>query len=72
MVLSRKYIQPMEIHWLLIVDTRKTCVILGFQRAMAPDHSHFYSRFRENCALVRLSSTLCPCETNIISLAPQS
>ena len=29
MVFSRKYIQSMEVHWLVLMGTRKTCVTLG-------------------------------------------
>jgi len=37
MVLSRKNIQSVEIHWPLLVGTWKTCVAFGLRRASTPD-----------------------------------
>jgi len=38
MVFRGKYIQSVEIYWLFLVGTRKTCVILDLHHATTPDH----------------------------------
>ena len=37
MVLSRQYLQRMEIHWFIHMDTRKTCVSRGIYHTTSPD-----------------------------------
>ena len=62
----------MEIVGLLIMDTRKAWVTLDFQYVLALDLCHLYSRFGEECALVRLCLTSYDCKTDIINVAPRS
>lgn len=52
----------------------KRLLLLTFNMRCLLIISHFYSRFRENCALVRstVTSTSCHCKPDIINLAPRS
>ena len=47
----------MENHWLVFVDTRKTCVNLGAHDTRPLNIFCFYSGRREKCDLVRRSTT---------------
>ena len=47
MVFPRKHIQSVEIDWLLLVGTWKTCVILDLHHASNPDHFAFLQQGQE-------------------------
>ena len=73
MVLSRQYIQSMEINGLFLVDTRKTCVTFGLHPRQPLIVSCFFSGVREKCPLVRLFfDSFRPCEIDIIISVPRS
>ena len=57
----------MEIHWFILVDTWKACVTLNPYCALAAPliMSRLCSGIRQKYTLVRLSSTLSTCRTNI-------
>src|SRR5229473_6765268 len=55
-VFSRKYIQSMEVRWLVLVGAWKTCVTLDLRYTTTPDHLSFFSWGREKCPLVCPSS----------------
>src|SRR5713226_179614 len=56
-VFSRKYIQSMEVGWLVLVGAWKTCVTLGLRCVTTPHHLSFsFSWVGENCPLVCPSS----------------
>ena len=57
MVFPREYIQSVEIYWLLLVGTRKTCVTLDLCHVMTLIIPSLYSGVGKKCCLVR-SSTL--------------
>ena len=71
MALSRQNIQGMEIHWFLVVGTRKTCVPLSISR-LTMLISHFHSGLRKERALVCSSSHQFTSNIYIVVLAPQS
>src|SRR5229473_6621403 len=56
-VFSRKYIQSMEVGWLVLMGAWKTCVTLDLRYTMTPDHLSFFSWGREKCPLVCPSSS---------------
>ena len=47
MVFPRNYIGSVEIYWLLLVVTRKTCVTFDICRATTPDHPLFLQLVQE-------------------------
>jgi hypothetical protein len=62
-----------EIYWFIPMDTWKTCVTLGLCRATILELPSFIAGSGKSvlCALVRSSSTLYLCETDVINLVPR-
>src|SRR6266403_5594493 len=73
MVFPRNYIQQLEIYWILLVGTRKTCVTLGLCHATPLIISRFSSWLRKNYRLVRRPfDTFHLFEADIMHLVRQS
>ena len=64
MVLSRRNVFRMEIHWLALVDLWQAYVLQSIS-VSTPMTVHILSRLREEHPLVSRRLTLCPNETNL-------
>ena len=64
MVLSRRNVFRMEIHWLALVDLWQAYVLQSIS-VSTPMTVHILSRLREEHPLVSRCLTLCPSETNL-------
>jgi hypothetical protein len=61
----------MEIYWLLLVGTRKTCVILDLHDVTIPYHPSFLQRGQEKVLFGSPFGSFRPCENDILISVPR-